>query len=84
MVLFLSLVFAAGCTMVGEEWSWVAEGYRVGNGHMSYRAQRLPWARYRGDLFAGALLVFWLAAYESARRARSLRARSPKSEPSIC
>jgi hypothetical protein len=42
MALFLSVVFAAGCTMFGELWSWAAESYRIGNGHMSYRAQRLP------------------------------------------
>ena len=58
MALFLSLVFAAGCTMFGELWSWVVENYRVGNDHMSYRAQRLPWARHRAGLFAGALIGF--------------------------
>ncbi len=30
MALFLSLVFAAGCTMLGELWSWTAETYRIG------------------------------------------------------
>ena len=67
MALFLSLMFAAGSTLLGEIWSWFAENMRVGNGHMSYRGQRLPWARYRTGLFAGALIVFWLAVMERAR-----------------
>ena len=68
MALFLSLVFATGCTMFGELWSWVAETYRIGNDHMSYRAQRLPWARHRANLFAGALIIFWMAATACARK----------------
>ena len=71
MALFLSLVFAAGCTMFGELWSWVVESYRVGNDHMSYRAQRLPWARHRAGLFAGALIVFWVAAAAGARKMKT-------------
>ena len=68
MVLFVSVVFAAGGTLVGEMWSWLAESNRIGNGHMSYRVQRLPWVRHRTELFAGALIVFLLAATEGARR----------------
>ena len=68
MALFLSLVFAAACTMFGELWSWVAETYRIGNDHMSYRANRLPWARHRAGLFVGAWIVFWVAAIARARK----------------
>jgi hypothetical protein len=71
MALFLSLAMAAGSTMVGEVWSWLAEGYRVGNGHMSYRVQRLWCVRHRAELFAGAMIAFWLASAEVARRVRS-------------
>ena len=49
------------------------EGYRIGNSHMSYRAGRLFWVRYRPELFAGAVIVFWLAAIEAARHLRSDR-----------
>ena len=66
MVLFLSLVFAVGSTMLGEVWSGIAESFRIGNGHMSYRTQRLLWGRYRTEIFSGALMVFWLAATQSA------------------
>lgn len=73
MTLFISLVFAAGCTTFGEMWSWFAESQRIGNDHMSYRAERLPWARHRTEIFVGALIVFWLAAAERARHAGSNR-----------
>lgn len=65
MAWFWSLVLAAGSAMLGEQWAWLAENYRIGNDHMSYRVQRLPWARHRAELFAGAL-IFWLAAAASA------------------
>jgi hypothetical protein len=68
VALFLSLAMAAACTMLGEIWSWTVEGYRLGNGHMSYRAQRLWWGRHRAGLFAAAIAVFWLAAAARGRR----------------
>ena len=71
MVLFLSLVFAAGSTMLGEVWCGIAESLRIGNGHMSYRAQRLWWGRHRTEMFAGALVIFWLAAVRGARHMRA-------------
>ncbi len=70
MSLFLSLVFATGGVMLGEEWCWLAETERIGNGHMSYRVARLPWALHRPELFAAALIVFWVATAEAARQAR--------------
>jgi hypothetical protein len=68
MAVFLSLAAAACCAMAGELWSWTMETCRLGNGHMSYRAQRLPWARHRSGLFAGAVAVFCAAAAHEARR----------------
>jgi hypothetical protein len=71
MALFISPVFAAGSTTLGEMWAWVAESWRIGNDHMSYRVDRLLWATHRTELFAGALIVFWLAAIGNARHVRS-------------
>jgi hypothetical protein len=71
MMLLLSVGFALGGIMIGEVWSWFLEGYRVGNAHMSYRAQRLIWSRHPSALFSGALLLFWLIALEVARRTKS-------------
>jgi hypothetical protein len=68
MALFVSLALAAGSTMLGELWNWFVEGHRIGNNHMSYRADRLFWARHRFTLFAAALLIFWLAVIHAARR----------------
>ena len=68
MALFVSLMLAAGSTMLGEVWIWIAEGLRVGNGHMSYRGDRLFWAKHRFELFAVALIIFWVAAVNAARR----------------
>lgn len=69
MTLFISLVFALGSTMVGEVWCGIAESYRIGNSHMSYRFQRLLWARHGTEFFAGGVILFWLAA--GATRMRS-------------
>jgi len=35
MALFVSLAFAAGSTVLGEQWNWFVEGHRIGNNHMS-------------------------------------------------
>ncbi len=71
--LFLSVLFALAGSMIGEAWEWLVEGFRVGNGHMSYRAERLVWNQHRGILFAGALMIFWLAVVEAARHVPSGR-----------
>lgn len=60
MILFLSLVFAAGSMMIGEIWCWNVETIRIGNDHMSYRVQRLWWVRHTTALFVGGVVVFWL------------------------
>jgi hypothetical protein len=70
MALFVSLAFAAGSTMLGEQWNWFVEGHRIGNNHMSYRVWRLFWPKHRFELFAGALLIFWAASINAARRVR--------------
>jgi hypothetical protein len=71
MILLLSVGFAVGGIMTGEVCSWFLEGYRVGNTHMSYRAQGLIWSRHPAALFLGALVLFWLVAVAIARRAKS-------------
>jgi len=71
MALFASLALAAGSTMLGEVWNWLVETHRIGNNHMSYRADRLFWPKDRFELFVAALLIFWAAAINAARRMRS-------------
>ena len=70
MTLFISLAFAAISTLLGEVWNWIVEGHRIGNGHMSYRAERLFWHNHQFELFVAALFIFWLAALLAARRVR--------------
>ena len=70
MALFISLAVAATSALLGEVWNWAVEGHRIGNPHMSYRADRLFWHNHRLELFVAALLVFWLAAIIAACRAR--------------
>lgn len=68
MTIFLALSFALGSVMLGEMWSWFVESWRLDNGHMSYRSIRLPWARYRTELWTGMLLLFIAVAALAARR----------------
>jgi hypothetical protein len=56
--------------MLGEVWNWFVGGHRIGNNHMSYRADRLFYAKHRPELFAAALMIFCLAATNAARRVR--------------
>jgi hypothetical protein len=63
----LAICFAVGGTMLGEVWSWFVEGYRMGNSHMSYRAQRLIWSRRPTELLVGAFALYWLAAVVARR-----------------
>jgi hypothetical protein len=83
MTLFLSLFIAAGSALLGEQWNWFAETQRIGNGHMSYRADRLWWGTHRLELFAGAVVVFWVFGMVTGRPVmRLLRAdRAPPSNP---
>jgi hypothetical protein len=81
MALFLSLTMALGSMMLGEVWSWTAESHRIGNFHMTYRVQRLWWARHQSLVFAGAVTAFWLAVAVAARRARSHQPALPDFGP---
>jgi hypothetical protein len=61
-VIFLSVMTVFVATLVGDIWSIAAEVFRVGNGHLSYRTERLPWRQYRTSMTATALTLFWLVA----------------------
>jgi len=62
MTLLCSLAFGVGGLLLGEEWSLAAEGLRLGTGHLSYRADRLPWAHHRIGFFVLCVALFWVAA----------------------
>ena len=48
--------------LLGELWSFIAEGIRLGNNHLSYRASRIPWVQHRWQFFAICFLLYWLVA----------------------
>ena len=82
MMSLLSLGFAIAGTMLGEVWSWLVEGYRVGNPHMSYRAQRLIWSRHPTAVLGGGLVLFWVAALV-ARRMPAIRCQAREQDISL-
>jgi hypothetical protein len=64
------LVSFAGMMML-ETMSFLAEIFRYETSHVSDRANRIPWPYIRIPLFAGGLILFWLAAalrYRAAGR----------------
>ena len=61
-VIIVSVMTVFVAVLVGDSWSIGAEVLRVGNGHLSYRTERLPWRQYRPTIMATALGVFWLVA----------------------
>ena len=61
-VIGMSVMTACAAVLVGDSWSIAAEVLRVGNGHLSYRTERLPWRQYQPAIIAAALGVFWVVA----------------------
>jgi hypothetical protein len=61
-VIIVSVMTVLAALLVGDSWSIGAEVLRVGNGHLSYRTERLPWRQDPVAIFATALSLFWLAA----------------------
>ena len=59
-ILALSLAVAFVAVSIGDALSIGAEILRVGNGHLSYRADRLPWRRHHAFEFAAGIGLFWL------------------------
>ncbi len=70
MIAYVSLVAAGLAVLGGEQWAGLCENLRLGNGHLSYRLDRVPWGHHRVALFAGALTLFWVIA--------ALRFRTPR------
>jgi hypothetical protein len=59
-------------------WLGLAETIRLGNGHVSYRAERVPLRQHPMAMFLAGLVLFWLiAAYHSWTSARERRVFTP-------
>lgn len=52
-----TLVIAAAVIGIGQVWAGLVEAIRIGNGHLSYRASRIPWAHHRLATGIGVVLV---------------------------
>ena len=57
-VLFASMVLSGCVLALGHLWGGAVEMVRVGNMHMTYRADRLGWHGYASSLFIAGTLVF--------------------------
>jgi len=60
MEVFLCAAMATAGVMICEQWSIIAESYRLGNGHLSYRTFRLPWGHNRLPLLVAGAVLFWV------------------------
>ena len=67
----VSAMFSAAGVLVGEIWSGLAENIRVGNGHLSYRSDRIPWHHHHISFFLIGLALFWIAGALQAGRRRA-------------
>lgn len=74
-----SAIIGAAGLLLGEVWSTTAENLRVGNGHLSYRVDRIPWVQHRLGFFVVCVVLFWLlAALEYWLAAAALKRRALK------
>jgi len=62
VIVVCSLVFALGGLLIGGFWSSSAESLRIGTGHLSNRALRLPWEQHRAEIFVLLTILFWVIA----------------------
>ena len=75
-VIALALAAAIIGTMAVDLWSTTMESLRLGSWHLSYRADRIPWAHHRSMLFTGGVGLFCLIAFLRSDRWRWLRGRA--------
>jgi ABC-type uncharacterized transport system permease subunit len=59
--------------VAGEQWSFQAEALRIGYGHVSYRAERIPWGHHELAIFIAGVSVFWMLSWFRYREVRSRR-----------
>jgi hypothetical protein len=80
MLTFLSLAAGVTALMVGAQWGTIAEGLRLGTGHLSYRSDRIPWNRHPFIVFwAGTLLAGAIGVVQCRRDPTSRQSHFPAS-----
>lgn len=55
-----SLALAVAVVAIGQVWAAGIEAVRLGNGHLSYRAYRIPWSGHRIETFVLAMITVWV------------------------
>lgn len=68
LVAVMSFAASIAGLLLGELWSANIEMIRVGNGHMSYRANRIPWNQHEPLLLVGLWGLFLLLSAIAYRR----------------
>lgn len=64
-----AVAIAFAIVAVGQIWAGAIETWRIGNGHLSYRALRIPWQHHRIITFMLATVtVLFISAIEVRRR----------------
>jgi hypothetical protein len=69
LVFILAAIFASFLgVLLLEILAFAPEVMRLGNNHLSYRANRIPWAHHRLPLFVGGFILYLLAAAHRYRK----------------
>jgi len=66
------VIAAFGC-LVAELYAGAAEAWRLDNGHLSYRVQRVWPVAHRGVLFSAEIIVFWVSFVGGRPKYRQIR-----------
>lgn len=61
-IVMTSMLASGVAVLVGEWYAISIEVFRVGNGHLSDRVQRVPWTHHRVEYFLTGVVLFWLVA----------------------
>ena len=70
MTALAALAVSVVGVLAGELWSLMLEDRRVGNGHLSYRVDRIPWTQHRLGFFLGGAVLIGLTSGFQYYRAR--------------
>lgn len=70
MLIVAALAAGGAGLLTGNVWFGLIESLRVGNGHMSYRAERIPIRRHREVCFVACVVLFAAVSTVQYRKAR--------------
>ncbi len=58
-LLMAAVAIAVAVVAIGQVWAGYVEMLRLGNGHLSYRARRIPWGHHLINTIVLFLLTVW-------------------------